>query len=567
MKMKGKKFAALLLAACLLVSTMAGCNKTTNDDEDTQPITPGDAVAADAEVDFPQDAKTYDVKDFKPHSVESTKPEKLVQSTTVAVDGKAVESYTSQYRLKFYDGTRYADFDGIATFRGNNFRSAAVYGNAEVRDGKLKTAWANATNSLKDTDGSVWTGNGWTGQPLIAKWSNSVRKSITAMYDWARQKDGLVEVIYASLDGYIYFYELDTGKATRPEMFVGYTFKGAGSLDPRGYPIMYVGSGVDSAKGKSHAFIINLVNNTVMYEFGQSDAFCDRNWGGFDSSALVCAKTDQLIYPGENGILYIIHLNTKYDKDTGELSINPDNFVKWKYMGTRTGSGYWLGMEDSAIIINHYMIIADNGGLLMCLDLDSLELVWVQDVLDDTNCSPVLSIENGKPYVYISTSFHYGWRSTTEVNIPVWKIDAQTGEIVWQTDFNCQTVADVSGGVQGTIAVGKNKLDDLIFVPVARTPELYTGKLVAINKKDGSIEWEKSGAYSWSSPVDFYDSKGNGYIIHCNSAGNMYLLDGLTGNELDRVELGSNVEASPAMYNDRVVVGTRGQTIYCIQVS
>ena len=55
----------------------------------------------------------------------------------------------------------------------------------------------------------------------------------------------------------------------------------------------------------------------------------------------------------------------------------------------------------------------------MCLDLNTLELVWVQDVLDDTNCSPVVDIEDGHPYIYISTSFHYGWRSYSTAAIPI----------------------------------------------------------------------------------------------------------------------------------------------------
>ena len=42
----------------------------------------------------------------------------------------------------------------------------------------------------------------------------------------------------------------------------------------------------------------------------------------FDGSALVDAETDTLIYPGENGILYLIRLNTKYDLNSGTLSID-----------------------------------------------------------------------------------------------------------------------------------------------------------------------------------------------------------------------------------------------------
>ena len=50
-------------------------------------------------------------------------------------------------------------------------------------------------------------------------------------------------------------------------------------------------------------------------------------------------------------------------------------------------------MEDSAAIYDGYLFIADNGGNLMCLDLNTLQLVWVQDVLDDSNSTPVLEIE------------------------------------------------------------------------------------------------------------------------------------------------------------------------------
>lgn len=511
----------------------------------------------------------YGIENFNPHAVESTMPEKLVKSTAINVNGENVENYISPYEINFDVGSKYTDVEGIVTFRGNNFRTSAAYGTANVVNGKFSTVWTNSIGGLSDANGNYWSGNGWVGQPLIVRWPDATRKNITAMYDWARQQDGLVEVIYASMDGYIHFYELESGKTTRDAMFVGYTFKGAGALDPRGYPIMYVGSGVHSVNGRSRSFIINLIDNTVMYEFGHNDGFADRGFSAFDSSPLVSAETDQLIYPGENGVLYIIHLNTNYNEATGELSINPDNVVKWKYMGVRSSGGsYWLGMEDSAVIINHYLFIGDNGGLFMCLDLNTLELVWAQDILDDSNCTPVVSVEDGHTYIYMSTSFHYGWRSYTTAAIPIWKLDAETGEIVWQTDYTCYTVSDLSGGVQGTIAVGKNELDDLIFVPIARTPNASSGVLAALYKETGEVAWEKqTSMYSWSSPVDFYDDNGKGYIVFCESLGyRMYLLDGRTGEELDCVNLGGNIEASPAMFEDYVVVGHRGQRIYCLQV-
>lgn len=505
--------------------------------------------------------------DFKPHSVDGTEPERLISSTAIMVDGEVVEQYESDYEINFDLPERYTEIEGIVTFRGDNFRSGAAYGTAAVSSKTLTKAWSKSTSGLSDSDGIYWSGSGWTGQPLIVKWPEATRKNISAMYDWAREKEGLVEVIYATLDGHVYFYELTSGEYTRDPLNLGLNYKGAGALDPRGYPILYVGSGVDSVNGRSRVKVVNLIDNSVMFEFGHNETFANRGWHMFDSSPLVSAETDQLIYPGENGILYIIHLNTKYNEQTGELSVDPDNIVKWKYNGTRSGSRYWLGVESSAAIINNYIFLADNGGNLMCLDLNTLELVWVQDVLDDTNCSPVVDIEDGHPYIYISTSFHYGWRSYSTAAIPIFKIDAETGEIVWRTDYTCYTVQDLSGGVQGTIAVGKNKLSDMIFVPIARTPGASSGTLAALKKDTGEVVWEKeTSMYSWSSPVDFYDADGNGYLLYCNSGFNMFLIDGKTGEQLDYMNLGGNIEASPAMYGNYAVVGTRAMRTYCIQV-
>ena len=506
--------------------------------------------------------------DFEPHSVEGTEPEKLIKSTAIMVDGEVVEEYKNEYEILFDLPERYAKLDGVFGFRGNNFRTGAAYGTANVSSKSLSVVWKNTTGGLADSDGFNWTGSGWTGQALIAKWPEATRKNMTAMYDWAREKKDLVEVIHATLDGYVRFYDLSTGEKTRDPLFLGFNFKGAGALDPRGYPILYVGAGVDSsAKGSARALVVNLLDNSVMFEFGKNDGFADRGWYMFDSSPLVSADTDQLIYPGESGILYIIHLNTKYDEAKGTLSVDPDNIVKWKYNGVRSGSKYWLGIESSAAIINHYAFLADNGGNLMCLDLNTLKLIWVQDVLDDTNCTPVVDIEDGHPYIYISTSFHMGWRSSYKAEIPIWKIDAETGEVVWKTSYDCYTVADLSGGVQGTIAVGKNKLSDMIFVPVARTPGAGSGTLVALKKSTGEKVWEReTTVYSWSSPVDFYDNDGNGYLAYCNSGYNLYLIDGKTGEVLDQMNLGGNIEASPVMYNNYIVIGTRAQRTYCVEV-
>ena len=66
----------------------------------------------------------------------------------------------------------------------------------------------------------------------------------------------------------------------------------------------------------------------------------------------------------------------------------------------------------------------------------------------------------------MSTSFHADWRADGDgtAPIPVWKIDAETGEIVWHTDYDCYTVSGNSGGAQGSLAAGKGSLEDIVYI-------------------------------------------------------------------------------------------------------
>ena len=520
--------------------------------------------------DQPLDMQKTEEIAFAPRSTEATRPEKLIEYTELEVDGTLMENvdgYAADQEIDFGMGDKYTKADGIVTFRGNNFRDTAAFGTADIKENTLSKIWSKDTGSLSSGD-TVWTGSGWTGQPLMQKWPKEIRSHMN-MYDWAKEKENLVEVIYACMDGYVYFLDLETGKETRDALYLGYTFKGSGALDPRGYPILYVGAGYNSDEGTARVFVVNLLDCSTMYTFGDNDEFSLRgSLSFFDSSPLVDAETDTLIYPGENGILYLIKLNTQYDPEAGSLSISPGKTVKWHYYGTRSSEEtFWVGMEDSAAIYKNYIFLADNGGNMMCLDLNTMKLVWVQDILDDSNSTPVLSVENGHLYLYVSTSFRLGWRSYDSATIPVWKLDAETGEIVWQTDYQCYTDDGVSGGVQSTIASGKNNLSDYIYVTVSKTEDNASGVLHCLDKKTGELVWEHKSGYAWSSPVCVYDKEEKGKVLYCSSDGNMYFLDGRTGQVYDTLSLSEGViESSPAVYGNTAVVGTRDCKIWGVEL-
>ena len=501
--------------------------------------------------------------DFAPHPVATTSPAYRGVQEAIQVNGMTVSSYQRQHPINLPSDGSYSQIPGVVTFRGDNLRSTGSFGTANVTQKKFAPSpWVAQTGAL-----GSWFGNGWSGQPLLVQWPADVR-NVLQRNDAAKAKDGLVEAVYASMDGYVHLYDAETGQPTRDPLWIGFTFKGAGSVDPRGIPILYAGSGVSGPNGPSHVFVISLVDGRILYEFAFPDGFAPRSWQGMDSSALVDAASDTLIYCGENGLIYTVHLNTSWDPATGQLSVNPDEVVKYRYSTSRSGEGrYWYGIESSPVILGHYLMAGDNGGNLICVDLNTMSMVWIADTIDDTNGSAVMEIEaDGKPYIYITPSLHFT-AVGSQGDMPIFKFDATTGETVWAHPYHVFTVPDLSGGSQATVALGKQGVADLIFLTMARLPNYEAGRLVALDKKTGQEVWALPTAmYSWSSPVLVYDPTGKAYLISADSGGTIYLIDARTGDVLDKFESGANVEATPAVYGDRVVVGTRGMQIFGLQI-
>lgn len=508
------------------------------------------------------------------HPVDGTRPEDFGMKIDITVNGQAVSEYSREDKIFFGEGSDYSKNDGIFAFRGNNYRNTSgVFGKQNITSAQINVTpiWKQSTGTLRGTEGGgYWSGCGWTGQPLVQVWPKSTR-NIMKMYSWAKTQETLTEVIIPAQDGKIYFFELETGKPTRDPIVCNIVFKGCGSLDPRGIPLLYVGSGDISPYGTFPcAYIISLVTNEIVYEFGRFDKFAYRGWYAFDVSPLVDAETDTLIYPGENGLVYFIDLGTNYDESAGTLSVNP-SVVKWRYSGSKNSyTKYYYGFESSPMAFQNYIYLVDNGGLLMCVDVNTLKVVWVQDVIDDTNCTGVLEVENGIPYIYMSTAFHAGWRASASeaAPIPIFKINAQTGEILWRTDYNCRTSTGQSGGSQGSLALGTGSLKNILYVPLAKCPNYSDGTLVAINTVTGEELWTfKHNNYSWSSPSLLYDdATGKGYVLFGDVAGNLYLLDGLTGKQCCAIQLNGAVEASPIVYNNTIVIGTRACSIYALKL-
>jgi outer membrane protein assembly factor BamB len=110
-------------------------------------------------------------------------------------------------------------------------------------------------------------------------------------------------------------------------------------------------------------------------------------------------------------------------------------------------------------------------------------------------------------------------------------------------------------------------MEGLVIYSVSRTPSEWSGVLVALDTETGREVWTLDmDDYAWSSPVAVYDANGTGYVVICDFGGTAYFLDGATGQVLDSIELDGRVEASPAVFNDMLVVGTKDMEICGIKI-
>lgn len=527
-----------------------------------------------------------------PYKVADSNPDHFGFVPHLEIDGEETiaNSFVRTETIEFPPADAYnaEDIKGVLTFRGNNWRNMSSTDPVNLTEFKLTQVWDKGISSLTKGGGSgSWSGCGWTGQPLIVQWPAETRK-IMNLHEWAKQKENLVEVIYPTEDGNIYFLDLETGEETRDKIVMNVPFKGTGSIDPRGIPLLYCGSGdqYENDSQKSRAYIISLINGKVLYEFGKqgTDPFARRRWYAYDSAPLIDAKTDTLIYPGENGILYTMKLNTVFDPELGSVSVNPSDIVKFRYdcnniydeIDKADATHKWQGYEGSAVAWNGFLYLSSNDGMFQCVDLNTMRVVWIANTEDDTNASPVLDvISDEEAYLYVGTSLHFNKDKNNTGLAPFFRIDAMTGEVK-KYALTVFTVSGVSGGIQATAVVGRagSNIENLVIVPFARYGTKDAGVLVALDKETMTIHdgigWEfEMDAYAWSSPVVIYDSENRGYIIQADSKGYLYLIDAATGQQRGALRPTETVfEASPAVFGNMLVVGCRGgQKIFGIRLS
>jgi len=448
----------------------------------------------------------------------------------------------------------YADVPGIFAFRGGSFRDAPFRGHLQGKPDTVVVDWSFTTDyDDRSTDYGVWGGGtGWTGQPLYVAWPDSLMARFQSESPALTSRFAQEEVIVGSLASRLYFINFQTGDSSRRSIPTGNTIKGTPMLDPTLNGNLYVGQGIP-CQSPFGAMAINLFTHRIVHFF-PADRKAWRGWNAYDSSPLRVGGF--LFRAGENGTLYKFRI----DGDTLRLHST------LQFRRPRRGAG---GMEASMSAFRNYGFVSDNHGLILCVNLNTMRPVWLYDNHDDSDASPVLSVEEDGLFLYSGCEMD---RQGSKGYSYLVKLDALTGALVWSSPLPVQRAyigeRKFDGGLFATPLLGSGNCDSLVFYNIVTNEKPgMKGDFVALRKKDGSLVYRTPlKHYAWSSPVALLNEQEELFIFTADTQGRVYLIEGSSGKILFCRRVGANFESSPIVVDNHIVIGSRGRKIYKLSV-
>ena len=497
-----------------------------------------------------------------------TDPSLVIKESVVSVDGEAVPGY-SRSGVSMGDPLKYSAQGGVLTFRGGPLRQNAAYGTVQVEQEQLSVVRGLRTGILD----SKHYGFGFGTQPLIVKWYKNIREMMNINEDF-KDVTGMKEVIVAGNDGRIYFIDLDQKIYSRNYIDVGFPMQTTAAVNPYGYPLLYVGQSI--SKLTNYEGIIgmrayNLIDQKMInFEPGMSPAAYAEK-GAVTTSPLVEASSDTLIYATESGLLNTVSMNTEFDLENAEVSVSPE-VVSYAYKTKLRNAKQ--GIRSGFAAYGDYVFFGDDAGSIQCVDMNTMQCVWAVDMEDTVIASLSLEVEGeDEVYLYAGNVVNKRERSGP---VSLVKINAMTGEIVWKNQneikgkyASATAKKGLYAGLMASPIVGQGEISDLVIFNVNNVVDGNQAYAVvyALDKITGEEIWSQPlDVSSVSSPIALYQPDGKCYIVLGDDNGTLRLMDGYSGLTLSTLNLGSEIQGSPAAYGNNIVVGTVGGMLYFVDL-
>lgn len=368
---------------------------------------------------------------------------------------------------------------------------------------------------------------------------------------WKRP-DGKTEVIVGTYDRHVHFIDFATGEELRKPFATGDIIKGSVTMDPDGFPLLYFGS-------RDNKYRILSLQNEQAEEVWSLDAKQDvpRTIWNNDWDGNASVVNDHLIMGGENGWFYVWKLHRKIEN--GSVTVNPEIRVRmegWtdeliKNVGDRNAS-----IESSVVMYKDRVYFTNSAGRIVGLDLsqvdENLQAKIVFDFWagDDIDASPVVD-EDGMLYVAVEYERFLKQAQTVGQLI---KLDPNNLEepLVWKIDVRKSDYS--KSGLWATPALRNG-------VIYAAT---HDGRLLVVDAKNGDLLQEFDiGFHAWSSPAVIDDR----LVVGTCSPGGFKIYDLQNPKQISEISTytlpsGGCIESTPAIWNGEIVVGSRDGHIY-----
>lgn len=337
-----------------------------------------------------------------------------------------------------------------------------------------------------------WCGTGWTGQPAVFEYQNRT---------W---------VVFGAYDGAIHFLDATDGSQIIPSFPTDGLVKGSVTVDPDGYPLIYIGS-------RDNFFRVIAFDRPTPTQLWALSAYLPSvtYWNNdWDSSALI--RDDYLFAGGENSNFHIVKLNRSYNPD-GQATVSPqvEHIIPgWDDQLLRDLPDRNLSIENSPVIVGDVIYFANSGGLVQGWDISGLGSAgeegadwqprrvfrfWAGGDVD----ASIVADEDGMLYVGAQRE-RQGEQYADMIALAeevgqIFKLDPARPDdpLVWSVsdliplETNDPLLREATG-VWATPALH----GDMLYVAT------NTGRLLGIDRETGVICWEKNfDKFLWSSPV------------------------------------------------------------------